>query len=73
MIIPTDRTIHTPDNEFLPREQVSFNLYLKMPVRYKEAWGEFKRNCTRRGIEFEDVLGDLIDQFNKGGIPFKRR
>jgi hypothetical protein len=65
------RTILTPENEFLLREQASFNLYLKMPVPFKEAWGEFKRNCTRMGIEFEDVLGDLIVQFNKGDIRYR--
>jgi hypothetical protein len=67
------RTILTPDNEFPPSEQVLFNLYLKMPVQFKGAWGEFKRNCTRMGVEFEDVLGDLIAQFNKGDISYKGR
>ena len=69
----TDRTILTPDNEFLSREQVLFNLYLKMPVQFKEAWGEFKRHCTRMGVEFEDVLGDLIIQFNNGEVRYKGR
>lgn len=69
----TDRTIHTPDNEFLPQEQESFNLYLKMPVEFKEAWGEFRRNCSRKGLDFEDVLGDLLLRFNRGGIRYKGR
>jgi hypothetical protein len=50
-----------------------FNLYLKMPIQFKAAWGEFKSNCTRRGLEFEDVLGDLITQFNRGEVRYKGR
>jgi len=69
----TGRTILTPDNEFLEREQVLFNLYLKMPVQFKESWREFKRKCSGLGVEFEDVLGDLIIQFNQGEVRYKGR
>lgn len=67
----TNRTILTPDNEFLPREPALFNLYLKMPVEFRDAWGEFKRTCNRQGFAFEDVLGDLIVQFNHGDISYQ--
>jgi hypothetical protein len=67
----TARTLLTPENEFLQHEQVLFNLYLKMPVQYKETWREFRQKCSKRGLEFEDVLGDLLIQFNEGGISYK--
>jgi hypothetical protein len=69
----TARTILTPENEFLKHEPALFNLYLKMPVQYKEAWREFRRNCSKLGLEFEDVLGNLLIQFNQGGISYKRK
>jgi len=65
------RTIVTPENEFLKRKPELFNMYLKMPVQFKEEWLLFKKNCRRRGFEFEDVLGNLLTQFNKGGISYK--
>ena len=68
-----NRRIRTPDNEFLAKEQELFNLYLKMPVQFKADWELFRKRCKRRGLEFEDVLGDLIIQFNKGKISFRRK
>jgi hypothetical protein len=65
------RAIKTPKNEFLEKKQELFNLYLKMPVQFKEAWKLFRKHCKKQGLEFEDVLGDLIIQFNKGKIAFK--
>jgi hypothetical protein len=67
----TDRAINTPVNEFLEKKQELFNLYLKMPVQFKEEWQLFRKNCKKQGVEFEDVLGDLIIQFNKGKMAFK--
>ncbi len=66
-----DRAINTPENEFLEKKQELFNLYLKMPVQFKEDWKLFRKRCKKQGVEFEDVLGDLIIQFNKGKIAFK--
>ena len=66
-----DRAINTPANEFLEKKQELFNLYLKMPVQFKEEWQLFRKNCKKQGDEFEDVLGDLIIQFNNGKIAFK--
>jgi len=63
--------IETPRNEFLPRKQKLFNLYLKMPVQFKEDWKLFRKHCRKHGFEFEDILGDLIIRFNKGEIGFK--
>jgi hypothetical protein len=65
------RVITTPENEFLEKKQELFNLYLKMPVQFKEEWKLFRNRCKKQGFEFEDVLGDLIIQFNKGNIAFK--
>jgi hypothetical protein len=42
-----------------------------MPVQFKEDWKLFRKRCKKQGFEFEDVLGDLIIQFNKGKIDFK--
>ena len=64
------RQIDTPPNEFPLRKQELFNLYLKMPVHFKAEWQLFRRCCRKHGREFEDVLGDLIIQFNKGKISF---
>lgn len=66
-----NRRINTPDSEFLAKKQELFNLYLKMPVQFKADWKSFRKRCKRRGLEFEDVLGDLIIQFNKGEISFR--
>jgi hypothetical protein len=63
--------IVTPGNEFLKHKSELFNLYLKMPAEFKEDWLLFKKNCRKQGLEFEDVIGDLIIQFNKGGITYK--
>lgn len=65
------RAIITPKNEFLEKKQELFNLYLKMPVQFNEDWKLFRKLCKKQGFEFEDVLGDLIIQFNKGKIGFK--
>jgi len=67
------RAINTPENEFLKRKPELFNMYLKMPVQFKEEWLLFKKRCNKLGVEFEDVLGDLIVQFNKGDISYKGR
>lgn len=69
----TDRKIVTPENEFLKRKPELFNMYLKMPVQFKEEWLLFKKQCSELGVEFEDVLGDLIVQFNKGEVRYKGR
>jgi hypothetical protein len=65
------RAIKTPKNEFLVKKQELFNLYLKMPVQFKEDWLLFRKSCKKQKLEFEDVLGDLIIQFNMGKIAFK--
>jgi hypothetical protein len=65
------RTIDTPENEFLERKQELFSMNLRMPVQFKEDWHFFRRRCSILGFEFEDVLGDLIIQFNKGSISYK--
>lgn len=65
------RAISLPENEFLEKKQELFNLYLKMPVQFKEDWKLFRKRCKELGFEFEDVLGDLLIQFNKGKIAFK--
>ena len=65
------RKINTPKNEFLKRRQELFNLYLKMPVQFKEDWKLFRECCKDQGLEFEDVLGDLIIQFNESKISYK--
>ena len=65
------RAINTPENEFLEKKQELFNLYLKMPVQFKEDWKLFRNLCRKQGAEFEDVLGNLIIQFNKEKIAFK--
>ena len=69
----TARTLITPDNEFLEKKQELFNMYLKMPVQFKEDWVIFKEHCRKLGVEFEDVLGDLIVQFNCGDVSYKGR
>jgi hypothetical protein len=69
----TPRRIITPENEFPKRKQELFNLYLKMPVEFEQEWQHFKKECGKLGVEFEDVLGDLITQFNKGDISYKGR
>lgn len=65
--------ILTPENEFLKRKPELFNLYLKMPIQFKKDWLLFKNNCDKLGVEFEDVLGDLIVQFNNGDISYRGR
>ena len=65
------RTINTPKNEFLEKKPELFNLYLKMPVQFKTDWQLFRKRCKKQGFEFEDVLGSLIIQFNKGKISFR--
>ena len=65
--------ILTPENEFLIRKPELFNLYLKMPIQFKKDWLLFKNNCDKLGVEFEDVLGDLIVQFNNGDISYRGR
>ncbi|MCP5105534.1 MAG: hypothetical protein GY950_19260 [bacterium] len=66
------RSINTPGNEFLEKKQELFNLYLKMPVQFKEDWKLFRKRCKKQGFEFEDVLGNLIIRFSKGEIEFKK-
>ncbi len=65
------RAINTPKNEFLEKKQELFNLYLKMPVQFKEDWNLFRERCRKQGLEFEDVLGNLIIRFAKGEVAFK--
>ena len=65
------RAIITSKSEFLEKNPELFNLYLKMPVQFKEEWISFRRRCKKQGFEFEDLLGNLIIQFNKGEIAFK--
>ena len=67
-----NKFINTPENEFLEKKQELFNLYLKMPVQFKEDWKLFRVRCKEQGFEFEDVLGDLIIQFNEKQIFFKK-
>lgn len=68
----TSRLINRYDNEFPAHEPELFNLYLKMPVQFKEDWYEFRKLCKKQGYEFEDVLGNLIMQFSKGMISFSK-
>jgi hypothetical protein len=65
------RAINTPRNEFLEKKPELFNLYLKMPVKFKEDWKLFRKRCKKEGFEFEDVMGNLIMQYIKGKIAFK--
>ena len=65
------RTINTPENEFLEKKQELFNLYIKMPVQFKKDYELFRKIIRKQGFEHEDVLGNLILQFNKGMIAFK--
>jgi hypothetical protein len=65
------RAISTPKNEFLDRKQELFNLYLKMPVQFKEDWKLFRKRVKEQGFEFEDVMGNLIIQFNRGKISLE--
>lgn len=73
-VVNTDlnRHINTPENEFLEKKQELFNLYLKMPVEFKNDYELFRKLVKKRGFEHEDVLGNLIIQFNKGMISFKK-
>ena len=52
--------IEIPENEFFPRKQELFNLYLKMPVKFRDDWKLFRKRCRQSGYEFEDVLGELL-------------
>jgi len=74
-VMNTDQNkfINTPENEFLEKKQELFNLYLKMPVQFKTDWKLFRKRCEKQGFEFEDVLGHMIIQFNKGKISFKKK
>ena len=65
------RTINIPENEFLEKKQELFNLYLKMPVQFKKDYRLFRKLVRKQGLEFEDVLGDLIIQFNERKISVK--
>jgi len=65
------RIINTPENEFLARKQELFSMKLIMPVQFKEDWHLFKKLCRKLGFEFEDVLGNLIIQFNHGDISYE--
>ena len=65
------RVINTPENEFIKRKQELFTMKLIMPVQFKEDWHLFRKRCNKLGVEFEDVLGDLIIQFNDGNISYK--
>ena len=65
------RSINTPKNEFLEKKQELFSLNLKMPVQFKADWKLFREHCRKQGLEFEDVLGDLIIQFNERKISVK--
>ena len=71
MGVVMNKRIKTPENEFLKKKQELFNLYLKMPVQFKADWKLFRKRCQKRGFEFEDVLGNLIIQFNKGKVRLK--
>ncbi len=62
----------TPKNEFLKKKQESFNLFLRMPVRFKKEWILFRKYCHEKGFEFEDVLGSLIIQVNNGTIHLSK-
>lgn len=65
-------SISTPENEFLEKKQEMFNLYLKMPVQFKKDFKLFRTLLKKQGFEFEDVLGNLIIQFNKGDISYNK-
>lgn len=67
------RRIITPQNEFLKRKPELFNMYLKMPAQFKDEWLLFRKNCEKLGVEFEDVLGDLLIQFNNKEVFYKGR
>ena len=67
-----NKFINTPENEFLEKKQELFNLKLQMPVQFKKDWESFRKCCKTKGYEFEDVLGNLIIQFNKGKIRFNK-
>jgi DNA polymerase III delta prime subunit len=66
------RSMNTPENEFLDKKQELFNLYLKMPVQFKKDYELFRKIVRKQGLEHEDVLGNLIIQFTKGEISFKK-
>ena len=65
--------INTPENEFLEKKQELFNLYLRMPVKFKKDFEFFRKLVREQGLDYEDVLGNLIIQFNKGKISFNKR
>jgi hypothetical protein len=65
------KNINTPTNEFQKRKQELYTMKLCMPIEYKEEWLGFKKSCTKLGVEFEDVLGDLFAQFNRGDISYQ--
>ena len=67
------RNIETPENQFLEKRPELFRMNLLMPVQFKGDWILFKRRCTQLGLDLEDVLGDLIRQFNAGGISTRRK
>lgn len=67
-----NKFINTPENEFPEKKQELFNLYLNMPVQFKADWELFRKRCKKQGFEFEDVLGNLIIQFNKRKIRFNK-
>jgi hypothetical protein len=65
-----NRAIRTPENEFIKRKQELFTMNLIMPVQFKNDWHIFKKQCRKLGVEFEDVLGNLIIQFNNGDVSY---
>jgi hypothetical protein len=64
--------VETPGNEFLPKKQELFCLRLNLPAQFKDDWILFRKLCKKKGSEFEDVLCDMIVQFNKGKISIKK-
>jgi hypothetical protein len=66
------RSINTPKNEFLKKKLESFRLNLRMPYEFKEIFQIFRKLTRDQGLEWEDVLGNLIAQFNVGKISFDR-
>lgn len=63
---------NTPKSEFIKKKQVSFYLNLQLPVEFKKDWILFRKCCREKGLEFEDVLGGLIIQFNKDTAKFRK-
>jgi hypothetical protein len=66
------RSINTPKNQFLKRKPESFRLNLRMPYEFKEIFHFFRKLTRDQGLEWEDVLGNLMAQFNVGNISFDR-